>query len=170
MRLAGDRSGTPAPVPRASRWQLGVQGSQGVSFPLASRPWASPGTAYGSQVRPAFRFLFQGLRDLGRRLRHCALQTHPERGCPVRGCREWGLHPGRASDKRGSVCMCVCVRGSAWVPEQGAVGAATKSRPGLRTVARGGARANSRSAAAGRAQPDTGKACDWAPLAPMQTS
>lgn len=64
----------------------------------------------------------------------------------------------------------VCVRGSAWVPEQGAVGAATKSGPGLLTVARGGARANSRSAAAGRAQPDTGKACDWAPLAPMQTS
>lgn len=63
----------------------------------------------------------------------------------------------------------VCA-GSAWVPELGAVGAATESRPGLRTVARGGARANSRSAAAGRAQADTGKACDWPSVSPMQTS
>lgn len=63
----------------------------------------------------------------------------------------------------------VCA-GSVWVPELGAVGAATQSPPGRRTVARGGARANSRSAAAGRAQPDTGKACDWPSVSPMQTS
>lgn len=170
-RLPGNHSGMPARVPGARRWQLCVQGAQGVSLPLISGPRASPGAARGAQARPVSRFPFRGLRDRGRRWRRCAPQTPPGASAAVPP-RAWlpgvGSKPGPGFGQtwlRVHVCA-----GSAWVPELGAVGAATQSGPGRRTVARGGARANSRSAAAGRAQPDTGKACDWPSVSPMQTS
>lgn len=109
-RLPGDHSGMPARVPGARRWQLCVQGAQGVSLPLISGPRASPGAARGAQARPVSRFPFRGLRDRGRRWRRCARQTHPEpvRQChPARGCLAWSLNLGLASGKRGCVCMCV---------------------------------------------------------------
>lgn len=170
-RLPGDHSRMPARVPVASRWQLCVQGAQGVSLPLIFGPRASPGSSRSPQARPVSRFLFRGLRDRGRRWRRCARQTHSGASAAVPP-RAWlpgmGSEPGPGFGQtwqRVHVCA-----GSVWVPDLGAVGAATVSQPRLRTVARGGARANSRSAAAGRAQADTGKACDWPSVSPMQTS
>lgn len=168
--LAGDRSGTPALVPQSLGMAATSPGLAGRLLPKASRPRASPGTAPGSYARPAFRFLLQGLRDLGRRWRRGALQTHHP-------ARVQMYHPGAwlpgsvgSAPGPGFGPAWQRVHGCAWVGVGAGARAATESRAGLRTVARGGARANSRSAAAGRAQAETGKACDWPPLAPMQTS
>lgn len=68
-----------------------------------------------------------------------------------------------------AACACACV-GRRGCRGKGRQGLPPRPGQGCCTVARGGARANSRSAAAGRAQADTGKACDWPPAAPMQTS
>jgi hypothetical protein len=167
-RLPRDHSRMPAQVPEASRWQLCVQGAQGVSLPLISRPRASPDAALGPQARPVSRFLFRGLQDRGHQWRRCARQTHPGRVQHRAWLPGVGSEPGPGF---GQTWQRVPVgAGSAWVRELGTVGAATESRAGQRTVARGGARANSRSAAAGRAQADTGKACDWPSVSSMQTS
>lgn len=127
-RLPGDHSRMPARVPGASRWQLYVQGAQGVSLPLISGPRASPGASRSPQARPVSRFLCRGLRDRGRRWRRCTRQTHPGASAAVKP-HAW--LPGMVSDpgpgfgqtwQRVNVCA-----GSAWVSELGVVGAATES-------------------------------------------
>lgn len=106
-RLPGDHSRMPVRVPGASRWQLCVQGTQGVSLPLISRPRASPGVARGPQARPASRFLSRGLQDCGRPWRRAPHKPTQGECGSARGCQAWGLNLGLASGKHGTLCMCV---------------------------------------------------------------
>jgi hypothetical protein len=150
-KFPGRAGRLPAAGLRPLRAQLAGWGLPRPAEPLSPPPWVYRPSARGAAA-----------------YRNSLIQ----RQCNPTRCHSGRIRtPGGNSGNRVHVYAYLAwVRGCGCAGSAGVVAKAANSRPGLRTVARGGARANSRSAAPSRALADTGKACDWLPAAPMQTS